>query len=52
MGLAFRKAKKLALGMGLSQYKENRASEDTSTEEEMKCLVEEATGKGEKSYEG
>ena len=52
MGLAIRGAKKLALKMGLSQYKANKAAEDAASEEEGKCLEEEAAGEGEKSDDG
>ena len=48
VGLAIRKTKKLALGMGLSQSKANKAAEDTSEGEERKCLAAEAAGVGEK----
>ena len=49
MGLAIRNAKKLALGMGLSQYEAKKAAEDATAEEESKCLAAEAAGEGEKS---
>ena len=49
MGLVIRKAKTLALGMGLSQYESKKAAEDTTAEEERKFLAAEATGEGEKS---
>ena len=49
VGLAIRKAKRLALGMGLSKSKSNKVAEYATSEEESKCLAEEATGEGEKS---
>ena len=49
VGLAIRKAKKLALGVGLSQSEAKKAAEDTTAEEESKCLAAEAAGGGEKS---
>ena len=52
MGLAIRKAKKLAFGMGLPQSEANKAAGDAAAEEESKCLAAEAAGKGEKSDEG
>ena len=51
MGLAIRKARKLALEMALSKSEANKASEDPSAEEESKCLTAEAAGEGEKSDE-
>ena len=48
VGLAIRKAKKLALGVGLSQSEVKKASEDATAEEEKKCLAAEAAGEGEK----
>ena len=51
MGLAIRKAKKMALGMALSKSEARKASEDAVAEEESKCLVAEAAGEGEKSDE-
>ena len=47
VGLAIRKAKKLALG--ISQSKANKATEYAASEEESKCLAAEAAGEGEKS---
>ena len=47
VGIEIRKAKKLALGMGLYQSEANKAEEDATAEEERKCLVEEAAGEGE-----
>ena len=38
VGLAIRKAKKLALGMGISQSEAKKAAEDAAAEEESKCL--------------
>ena len=52
VGLAIRKAKKLALGVGLSKSEAKKAAEDAAAEEEIKCLAEEAAGEGEKSDEG
>ena len=52
MGLAIRKAKKLALGMALSKSEAKKAEEDAAAEKESKCLEEEAAGEGEKSDEG
>ena len=52
VGLAIRKAKKLALGMGLSKSKAKKAAEDIAAEEESKCLAAEAAGEGGKSYQG
>ena len=49
VGLAIRKAKKLALGMGISQYEAKKSAEDAKSEEERKCLAAEAAGEGEKS---
>ena len=43
-GLENRKAKLLALGMGLSQYKAEKAVEYEAGEEEGKCLTAEASG--------
>ena len=51
-GLAIRKDKKLALGMGLSKSKENKAVEDASEGKYSKCLVAEAAGEGQKLDEG
>ena len=52
MGLAIRKAKKLALGMGISQAKAKKVAEDAVAEGEGKFLVAEAAGEGEKLDEG
>ena len=49
VGLAIIKAKKLALGMGLSQSEAKKAAEDATSEEERKCLTAEAAGEGGKS---
>ena len=49
MGLAIIKAKKLALGMGLSQSEAKKAAEDATAEEGRKYLAAEAAGEGEKS---
>ena len=52
MGIAIIKAKKLALGMALSKSEAEKAAEYAAAEEERKILTAEATGDGEKSYEG
>ena len=52
VGLAIRKAKKLALGVALSKPEAKKSAEDESAEEESKCLAAEAAGEGEKSDEG
>ena len=44
VGLAIRKAKKLALGMGLSQYEAKKAAEDSASDEDIKYLEAEAAG--------
>ena len=49
MGLAIRKAKILALGMGISKSEAKKAAEDATAEEESKCMAAEAAGEGEKS---
>ena len=49
VGLATREAKKLALGMGLSQSEAKKAAEDAYAEEESECPAAEAAGEGEKS---
>ena len=49
VGLAIRKAKKLALGMRLSQFKAKKAAEYSAEEEDRKCLAAEATGEGKKN---
>ena len=46
MGLVIRKAKKLFLGMGLSQYEAKKAAKDATVEEESKCLAAESAGEG------
>ena len=51
MGLAIIKAKKLALGMGISKYEAKKAAEYAATEEESRRLAEEADREGEKSDE-
>ena len=48
MGLAIRKAKKLALGMRLSQFEAKKAAEDSVEKEDRKCIAEEAAREGEK----
>ena len=52
MGLAIRKAKKLALEMALSKSEANKAAKDAAAEEEIKYLAVEAAVEGEKSDEG
>ena len=52
MGLAIRKAKKLALEMALSKYEAKKAAEDAAAEEESKFLAAEAAGEGRKPDEG
>ena len=52
VGIAIRKAKILALGMGLSKSEAKKAVEDAAEEEERKCLAAEAAGEGEKSDDG
>ena len=52
VGLTIRQAKKLALGMGLSQSEAKKVSEDASAGEDRKFLAAEAAGEGEKSDEG
>ena len=49
VGLAIRKAKKMALGMGISQSEAKKAAEDATTGEDSKCLESEAAGEDEKS---
>ena len=46
VGLAIRKAKKLALKTAPSKLEANKAAEDAAAEEESKCLAVEAAGKG------
>ena len=52
MGLAIRKAQKLALDVALSKSEAKKAAEDAAAEEESKFLTAEAAGEGEKSDEG
>ena len=49
MGLASRKAKKLALGIGQYQFEANKAEEDAAAYEESKCMAERASGEDERS---
>ena len=44
VGLAIRKAKKLAYEMALSKSEAKKAAEDAAAEEERKCLAAEAAG--------
>ena len=52
VGLAIRKAKTMAFGVGISQSEAKKAAYDAAAEEERKCLAEEAAGEVEKSDEG
>ena len=52
VGLAIRKAKKLALETSPFKLEAKKTAEDSAAEEERKCLDEEASGKGGKSDEG
>ena len=52
MGLAMRKAKKMALGMALSKSEAKKAVEDAASEEERNFMAAEAAGEGEKLCEG
>ena len=52
VGLAIRKAKKLALETAPSKSEARKASEDAAAEEERKCLAAEVAGEGGKSDEG
>ena len=52
VGLAIRKAKKSALETAPSKSEAKKAAEDSSSEEESKCMVAEATGESGKSDEG
>ena len=47
MGISYRKAKTLALGVELSQSETKKAAEDAATEEEGKCLEAEVAWEGE-----
>ena len=51
MGLAMRKAKKLALRMALSKSEAKKTVEDASAEEERICMAAEAAGENAKSDE-
>ena len=46
MGLAIRKAKKLASEMALSKSEAKKVAEYAAAEEEIKCLAAEAAGEG------
>ena len=48
VGIVIRKAKKLALGMGISQYEAKKAAEYKAAEEEGKYLAAEPAREGEK----
>ena len=50
--LAIRKARKLALRLGISKSEEKKASEDAAAEEESKCLSTEAAVEGENKMRG
>ena len=52
VGLAIRKAKKLALETAPSKLEAKEEAEDVAAEEESKCLASEAAGEGGKSDEG
>ena len=52
VGIAIRKAKQLALGMGISQSNAKKASEYAALEEESKCLSSEASGEGKNQFKG
>ena len=49
MGIAIRKAKKLAFGMGISQSEANKAEAYETVEEESNFFTAEADGDSEKS---
>ena len=51
VGLAMRKAKKLALGMALSKSKAKKTVEDAAAEEERICMAAESAGENAKSDE-
>ena len=52
MELAIRKAKHLALGMGIYQSEAKKAAEDAAAKEDKKCLAAEAADEGEKLDDG
>ena len=52
MGIAIRKAKILALGMGISQAETNKSGLESAMEEEGNCLEVEAYVLDEESGEG
>ena len=52
MGLAVRKAKKLALEMALSKSEAKKTTGDEASEEDIKCMTAEAAGEGGESDEG
>ena len=52
VGLEIRKAKKLAFETAPYKLEANKAAENSSAEEESKCLAAEAAGKGGNSDEG
>ena len=52
VGLAIRKAKRLALGVALYKYEAKKTTEDAASEEESKCLAADSAWEGEKSDEG
>ena len=47
MGISYRKAQKMALGMGLYQDETKKTAEDAAAEEEGTCLAAEAAWEGE-----
>ena len=52
VGIAIRKAKKLALGIGMSESEAKKAAEDEAAEEERKCLTGEAAWEGKNQIRG
>ena len=52
MRLAIRKAKKLALGMGISKSKAKKTAEYASAEEDRKCLAADTAGEDENHTRG
>ena len=52
VGLAIRKAKKIALEKAPSKLEAKKVTEDAAAEEESKCMAAEAAGKGGKPDEG
>ena len=52
MGISYRKAKKLALGIEISQAETKKSQEDAAAEGEGNFLATELAGDGEESDEG